>query len=87
MPPLWLITDYIPALRAGRVAADLCRQMDLPPGTDSINIPKIKVPTKVAPQTADAAAVASQDFTDTSVQANVKTLAGQEDVAIQLAIS
>jgi hypothetical protein len=35
-------------------------------------------------QTADNAAVASQDLTDTSVQANVKTLAGQEDVALQL---
>lgn len=79
-----MIDEYIPGLRAGRVAAGLCRQMDLPPGTDSINIPKLSTLTKVAPQSADAAAVASQDFTDTSVQANVKTLAGQEDVAIQL---
>src|SRR5581483_4071025 len=40
VPPLWLIDDYIPYLRAGRVAADLCRRVPLPPGTDSINIPK-----------------------------------------------
>jgi len=58
--------------------------MDLPPGTDSINVPRLKAPTKVAPQTADSAAVESKDFTDEAVQANVKTLAGQEDVAIQL---
>lgn len=84
VPPLWLIDEYIPYLRAGRVVADLVRNLDLPPGTDSINIPKISGPTKVGVQTADAAPVVEQDFTDTSVQANVKTLAGQEDVAIQL---
>jgi HK97 family phage major capsid protein len=84
VPPLWLINEYIPALRAGRVAADLCRNLDLPQDTDSINIPKLSTTTQVAPQTADNAAVASQDFTDTSVSAPVKTLAGQEDVAIQL---
>lgn len=83
VPPLWL-PEFIKALRAGRTTADLCRQMPLPTGTDSINLPKIKEPTEVAPQTQDAAPVASKDWTDTSVQANVKTLAGQSDVAIQL---
>lgn len=58
--------------------------MDLPPGTDSINIPKLATLTKVGVQSQDNAPVPSQDFTDEAVQANVKTLAGQEDVAIQL---
>jgi hypothetical protein len=40
--------------------------------------------TKVEVQTADAAAVASQDLTDTSVTAPVRTLAGQQDVSLQL---
>lgn len=84
VPPLWLIDEFIPYLRAGRVAAGLCKQMDLPEGTDSINIPKLLNPTLVAPQNSDTAAVASQDYTDTAVQANVKTLAGQEDVPVQL---
>jgi hypothetical protein len=84
VPPLWLVDEYIPGLRAGRVAANLARQMTLPEGTDSINIPKLSTLTKVDVQPADTAPVASQDFTDTSVQANVKTIAGQEDVAIQL---
>jgi HK97 family phage major capsid protein len=84
VPPLWLIDEYIPALRAGRIAAGLCRQMDLPEGTDSINIPKLSTTTKVGVQGADAAPVTSQDITDTAVTANVKTLAGQEDIAIQL---
>jgi HK97 family phage major capsid protein len=84
VPPLWLIEDFIPALRAGRVAADLTRQMELPEGTDSINIPSVATGSLVGVQGQDNAAVASRDMTDASVQANVKTLAGQQDVAIQL---
>lgn len=83
VPPLWL-PEFIAYLRAGRVAADLARRMPLPTGTDSINMPKILTPTEVAPQQADSAPVASKDWTDTAVTANVKTLAGQSDVAIQL---
>jgi hypothetical protein len=68
--------DYITGLRPGRVAAGLCRNVPLPEGTDSINIPKISTLTQTAIQTADSAPVASRDFTDTFVQANVKTIAG-----------
>lgn len=84
IPPLWLVDEYIPALRPGRVAAGLCRQMPLPAGTDSINIPRLLTPTLTGIQTADAAPVVSRDFSDTFQQANVKTVAGQEDVPIQL---
>jgi hypothetical protein len=84
IPPLWLIDEYIPALRPGRVAAGLCRQMPLPEGTDSINIPRLLTPTLTGIQSADAAPVVSRDFSDTFQQANVKTVAGQEDVPIQL---
>lgn len=84
VPPLWLIDDYIRGLRPGRVAAALCRNVPLPEGTDSINIPKLLTKTKTGIQTADSAPVVSQDFTDTFVQGNVKTIAGQSDVPIQL---
>jgi HK97 family phage major capsid protein len=84
VPPLWMMDELIPILRAGRVVADQVRKMDLPEGTDSINIPKLSTGTTVAAQTADNAGVSSTDFTDTSVSAGVKTLAGQQDVAIQL---
>ena len=84
VPPLWLIDEYIGGLRAGRVAAGLCRQVDLPEGTDSINIPKLSTLTAAGVQGSDNAGVTGQDYTDTSVTANVKTLAGQEDVALQL---
>ena len=85
VPPLWLVEDdFIPALRAGRVIAPLCRNMPVPPGTDTIKLPKIKLGTEVAPQIADNAGVASRDIESEYVEAAVKTLAGQEDVAIQL---
>lgn len=76
-----MIEDYIPGLRPGRVAAGMARNVPLPEGTDSINIPKLATKTLTAIQTADAAPVASQDFTDTFVQANVKTIAGLEILA------
>lgn len=84
VPPLWLIDQFIPGLRAHLVAAALCRQLDLPAGTDSINIPKLANLTAVGYQQADTGGVVSQDWSDTAVQANVKTIAGQTDMAIQL---
>jgi len=84
VPPAYLIDQYISAVRAGRTAANLCRQLDLPDGTDTIKIPKVSTTTATGVQTADGAAITSQDFTDTEVSAGVKTIAGQEDVALQL---
>jgi HK97 family phage major capsid protein len=84
IPPLWLVDDYIDYTRFGRVTANLCRTMPLPGGTDSINMPKVATGTAVGVQTADAAAVTSTDLTDTSINAPVRTIAGQQDVAMQL---
>lgn len=84
VPPIWMMNEYITMLRAGRTTADLCTKMALPPGTDTINIPKVSTGTAVAIQTADNAAVQETDLADTSVQATVKTIAGQQDLAIQL---
>lgn len=84
VPPIWLIDQYVSLFRAGRVTADLVHNLPLPSGTDSINIPKVNTGTSAAIQTADAAAVSSTDLTDTSVSGGVKTIAGQQDVALQL---
>lgn len=84
VPPLWLIDEYIPLLRAGRVFADQVRQLALPGGTDSINLPKVATGAATNVQTADNAAVTSVDITDTSVSAPVRTIAGQQDIALQL---
>jgi HK97 family phage major capsid protein len=83
VPPLWL-SEYVELARAGRPTANLVTNLDLPPGTDSINVPKINTGTATAIQTADNTTVAETDLADTSVQANVKTIAGQQDLSIQL---
>jgi HK97 family phage major capsid protein len=84
VPPLWLVDQYIELARFGRQTANLCRNMPLPAGTDSINLPKVATGTATGVQTADAGAVTSTDMTDTFVNAPVRTLAGQQDVALQL---
>jgi len=84
VPPKWLIDQAIDIARAGRPFANLISNQPLPPGTDSINIPKITTGTATAIQTADNAAVQETDIVDTVVTAGVKTIAGQQDVAIQL---
>lgn len=84
VPPLWLMQQWIDLARAGRATANVVTSQSLPAGTDSINIPKVATGTSTAIQTADNAAVSETDLTDTSVTAPVRTIAGQQDVAIQL---
>jgi HK97 family phage major capsid protein len=84
VPPLWMVEEFINLARASRVVADQCLNMPLPPGTDSINIPQVASGTSTAMQTADNAGVSETDATTDSVQANVKTAAGQQDLALQL---
>lgn len=84
VPPLWLIDEYIDLPRFGRPFANAVPNFTLPQGTDSINLPKINSGTATGVQAADGAAVVSQDITDTFVTAQVRTIAGQQDVAMQL---
>lgn len=84
VPPMWMLEDFIGLSRAGRVFADACRGIPLPGGTDSIRIPRVATGSSVAMQTADNAAVQETDITTNSVQGDVKTAAGQQDVALQL---
>ncbi|WP_457071969.1 phage major capsid protein [Mycobacteroides abscessus] len=84
VPPAWLVNQYVPLARAGRAYANLVTAQPLPSGTDSINIPKVTAGTATAVQTADNAAVTEQDLDDNFIEAKVRTVAGQQDVAIQL---
>lgn len=84
VPPLWLMDLYAGLPRAGRPFLELVRNIPLPAGTDSINIPRITTGTAVAAQTADNAAVQETDMVTNSVAAPVRTIAGQQDVALQL---
>ena len=83
VPPLWL-SDYVELARAGRPTANLVTNLPLPPGTDSINVPKISTGTATAIQQADGSAPQETDLADTSVSCGVKTIAGQQDLSIQL---
>ncbi len=84
VPPLWLVDAYVPLARAGRVIANRAQRRQLPPGTDVINLPKIKTGSTVAVQAAQADAVSSTDITTATVTAAVNTIAGQQDISLQL---
>lgn len=84
IPPLWQMDQWLQQLVAHLVIAGLVRQMDLPMGTNSINLPKVAGGTAVGYQQANNSGVVTQDWTDTAVTANVKTIAGDSDVAKQL---
>lgn len=92
VPPLWQMQRFIELARSGRAYANLVPTEALPAGTDSINIPKIATGTSTSIQTADNATLGDgssptaheTDLTDTTVNAQVKTIAGQQGIAIQL---
>ncbi|MDX3064032.1 phage major capsid protein [Streptomyces clavifer] len=84
VPPLWMINDYVTLARAGRVVADQVRPQALPPGTDSISLPKVASGTAVAEQATQNTAVQDTDATTGSVTANVATIAGKQVVSQQL---
>jgi HK97 family phage major capsid protein len=84
VPPAWLMNQYIELARPGRAFANLVQRQPLPGGTDSINIPKLLTGTSVGVQVADNSTVDDVDLTDTFINAPVRTIAGQQGVAIQL---
>jgi len=84
VPPAWLMNEYVELARPGRAFANVCQRQPLPGGTDSINIPKILTGTAVGVQTADNQPVVDVDLADTFINAPVRTISGQQAVAIQL---
>jgi HK97 family phage major capsid protein len=86
-----MMNRFIELARAGKAYANLVPTEALPGGTDSINIPKVATGTSTAVQAADNGSAADTtngshetNLTDTSVQANVKTIWGQQGIAVQL---
>jgi Phage capsid family len=84
VPPLYLVDQWLKALRPGRATADRCRQYSLPAGTDAINIPGFNVPTQAGVQAIDLAGLPSRDWTERVVTGPVRTLAGNSDFSMQL---
>ena len=83
VPPIWLVDEYVALARAGRVTADLFRRYPLPPGTDTINLPKVATGSSTA-AVSDGSAASNTDMTTSTVTGNVRTIAGQQVFALQL---
>jgi HK97 family phage major capsid protein len=84
IPPMWLMDRWIPLLRSSRAIADSLTQLDLPSGAMSISLPKLSGGTATAIQASENAAIQETDATTTSVTANVRTIAGMQDLSTQL---
>ena len=82
-PPRWLIEQAATAPRPNRILSRLVESLPLPPGASEISLPALTSGTKVEPD-ADDAANESQDIVDARVSSPVVSIAGQEDVSIQL---
>jgi HK97 family phage major capsid protein len=83
-PPIYLLDDYAGFARAARVGTGLVTNMALPSGYSSIIIPEITTGTKAALQGGNNATITTRDAVTASVTATVQTIAGYEDVSIQL---
>jgi HK97 family phage major capsid protein len=84
VPPKWLEDNFVRLARPGRVTANLIQNMPLPPGTDSINIPKVSTGTAVAVQGTQNTAIQQTDLATTSISSSVTTIAGGQVVSLQL---
>lgn len=84
VPPLWLEEEFIKFVRPARITANLCRQGEVPAGTDSINIPKVNSGTAVAAMNGQNTGIQQTDLTTTSVSSPVITIAGGQTVSLQL---
>lgn len=84
VPPEWLEEDWVKYVRPGRIFVDLCVKGEVPPGTDSINIPKMLTGTAVEPMTGQNTAIQETDLTTGSIASSVITIAGGQTIALQL---
>ena len=84
VPPAWLMSEWIELARPGRPTANLVKTQPLPPGTDSINIPRVTSGTSTGIQAADGDAVSETDLNDDSISVPVRTIAGTQTMSQQL---
>ena len=82
-PPLWLVERAAMQPASGRPIANLCEQVPLPLGVDSVNIPRLTAGALVA-DLHDISTVQRTDITDAAASQGVVTIAGQVDASMQL---
>ena len=81
--PLWMQDEWIKLPRAGRTIADSLNRKPHP-GTNQVNLPKVSTGSATERQSEDGGAVKSTDLTTTVVTGQTQTVAGQQDVSMQL---
>src|SRR5204863_5524003 len=81
--PLWLQDEFVTFARAAGAVVNALGPRPLPPNTDSINLPRMSTGTAVATQ-ADNNAVQETDAAFDTISADVKTIAGLQDVSRQV---
>lgn len=82
-PPLWLIEYFATGARANRVLAHFTPNFHLPPGVQSVNVPRIVSGTRAEDQVDDYP-VEDKDITDAAVESPAMTISGMSDVSVQL---
>lgn len=84
VPPAWAMNQFLRLARAGRVVADQVTRMPLPPGSDSVSVPRMVTGTAVDEQATQLTDLEEQDATVDSVTAAVATIGGTQQVSLQL---
>jgi len=82
--PLYLQQEFIDLARAGMATAQAIGPRDLPPNTDTLLVPRLSTGVAVATQSSDNAAIQETDATFDNCTADVKTIAGMQDVSRQV---
>ena len=78
--PEWLVSDFVPAARAGQPFASLWKELPLPRGVTTLNIPQI-VTGSAMPFTTDLGRGGGRDIADAFVSVQTVTAVGQADMA------
>jgi len=81
--PLYLQEEFTTLARASMPTVNAIGPRDLPPNTDTVVIPRMSTGTAVATQS-DNSAVQETDASFDNVTADVKTIAGMQDVSRQV---
>lgn len=84
VPPLWVQSEFVDLARASRPLANAVANLPLPPNTMSINLPTQTGGATVAPQATENTGVSETDIVTSSVSGDVVTIAGMQDVSLQL---
>lgn len=81
--PQFLTDMFAPIARAGRPLLNTLDPMALPPEGTALNIPRGTTGTIVGSQTGENTAVSEQNFDETDLVVNLRTIAGQQDISRQ----